>query len=102
MITDSQDWKCGRHSGFPLCCIAFYVLIWSPLFVNYGSKYKGSFTEFYHNIDKRIVKFRRITHEARFRDKSLPVIIEGFGRVACPLCLLFSRNTEWKECDCGW
>lgn len=34
--TVSQDWKCGRFSGFPLCCTVWYCTLWRYWIVLWG------------------------------------------------------------------
>ncbi len=65
------DIRCGLHSGFRPCCVAWFVTLW-PL--TYGSRvYRWYFQAAEH---------RR------------------FGFIPCPLCLALDRHVEVLDCRC--
>ena len=72
-----QTIVCGWHSNIPICCIAFFLLVWIPLF---------NFRDFSW--------VRKITHW-------WPPI--SFNYVPCPFCFLFNRRRKLKKCEitCG-
>ena len=65
---------CGWYSNIPVCCIIFFVLVWSPLF------YFNSFS---------LVK--------KFLDRWPPG--KPFYYVACPFCVLFNKRKKSKVCE---
>ncbi len=65
-------WRCGRHSGFPLCCILWYLGPWQLIIFKIPRMWK-----WYWNL----------------RD-------ENDGYVRCPICLLTNRRVKVKDCDC--
>jgi hypothetical protein len=101
---NSPMFKCGHHSGFPLCCILFYMYVWSPSYVmNYWDdpKHKYSFTNMYSFIKDKVVAWRKPTYT--FTNAYDGVLIEneiGFGRMPCPFCLFFSNKTVVQPCNC--
>lgn len=38
------DEVCGRHSGIPPCCVAWYIRVWNPLFVWSGPGFAPIYT----------------------------------------------------------
>lgn len=91
--------KCGLHSGFPWCCIAFYAIFWNPFF-----KIKDFVhTRLYSKLHGRYTKlmFRKSRDRGLWRiDDQGEIISVGFGRVACPFCLFFSKKTDSNNCGC--
>jgi hypothetical protein len=91
--------KCGLHSGFPWCCIAFYVLFWNPFF--YIKDFTN--TRVYKNLHARYTKlgFHMSLKRGLWRlDKQGNILSAGFGRVVCPFCLFFSTKTGSNNCGC--
>lgn len=72
------DIKCGYHSGFPLCCILFYITFWEA-------------ECFYSEIKRRHSKL------GEWYNKK----IKGIQYVRCPLCTLRRKKIEIKLCSCG-
>ena len=71
--------KCGIHSGFPFCCIIFYIVIYRPL---YKSKFSVKQNELW-----------------RLYSNKIPEI--SFGRIPCPYCIMFDKNPkEANDCNC--
>lgn len=70
----SLDVRQGRHSGFPWCCIAFFALVWRPLY-----RYRGPYDAWMHRVHGPI----------------------GCGYVPCPRCM--NRPIIVRDCDdrCG-
>jgi hypothetical protein len=71
------NWVCGRHSGFKLCDILFYIFVWNPLW-----KYdKWIFPKYYR-------KWLTIHPEVRY--------------IQCPVCTLFSiKIDKVNKCNCS-
>lgn len=74
LITKIQfDWNCGRHSGFPTCCIFWYLGPWQLIIFRTPWMWKWYW--------------------------ALGDIAGNYVR--CPICLLRNHQVEMKECDCG-
>lgn len=72
------DLRCGRHSGIPLCCIAWYVTVWRLL----GPGGVLPYTSPHWYSEWRAVS--------------------GAGYVRCPICKLLSRPAATiVRCACG-
>jgi hypothetical protein len=66
--------NCGLHSGFPECCVVFYVtMIWP----------ENSVTDIYSNCEAAINGYEL-----------------GPSYRQCPACLLSGRRVAVKECHC--
>ena len=64
-------WRCGRHSGFPLCCILWYLGPWLLVVFKIPKMWEWYWT---------------LGTECDY--------------VRCPMCLLTNRRVEVKDCDC--
>lgn len=115
MNTILQDIRCGRHSGFPLCCIAFF-LIRTPLlsrfdlFTSSCSLFvEGKRTETHHVLPKKI-------HTSSIRNIVRNLLVDMITKfhaykgskglnevyyVICPLCVMRNRQVMVKTCNCG-
>lgn len=88
-----HDFQCGRHSGFPLCCVLFYAIRhegfepYTGLLPNWllGLKPEGSYCE-----PSWLIKAYQ-----KYSDK-----FGKRGYVACPLCLWMGRFAVTKKCGC--
>lgn len=109
-ITDSPVYRCGKHSGFPLCCILWYMYIWDRIYVSCFDdmgqvlpKYKYHPVRLYSLLLDKMIEWRKITHS--FINDYDGMFIEdmpGYGRVPCPFCLFFSkRKHNVLPCDCS-
>ncbi len=78
--------NCGLHSGFPECCILFYVTFWASLFTWSGD---GSYRSAY--AAGRYKLYRRMMEQIAGR---------WVGYIPCPACLLARKFVEPKECSC--
>lgn len=67
---------CGFHSGFPPCCISFFVKEWIP---NLDGHYKG------HSLDE---------HRENLRSSRC-------GYVPCPDCFASKNFVKVKRCLCS-
>lgn len=77
--------KCGRHSGFSLCCIAWYVMIWN-------NKLTG-------NPCDRGVNVLYTTKQHTWKAKYLKLKnIDLFGYVPCPICLYRKKVKSVYSC----
>ncbi|SRR5713226_10303603 len=100
---NSKMFECGRHSGFPLCCILWYIYIWTPLYVSWElSHYRYSFTRLYHFLMDKIGRWRKVTHTYTEEDGAVVENETGYGRIPCPLCLFIGIKNYFKvyPCDC--
>jgi len=75
--------KCGLHSGFPWCCILWFVFIWWPFMVSNLPNFLG----------KRYQKWYRSRYKA--------FGVFGPQRIPCPFCALIRREAKVIKCDCG-
>ena len=77
------DYACGKHSGFPLCCVIFYLIR------------HECFEESTRILPRWIAKSEHISwywnYSAKFGDRNY---------VACPVCLHTGRFAEIKKCGC--
>lgn len=77
--TVRRSWECGRHSGFPLCCIVWYIL-----------RAHSGWVALVHNrywYQRWLVRSYRAD----------PIITHQYVR--CPLCKLRGRWVEMHLCD---
>lgn len=74
--------ECGLHSGFPRCCIAFFVKTWRLLFVAINQAPRGEGAR------------ARRGYNAYLRQT------RGTNYVPCPNCLSKRRFVNVKACDC--
>jgi hypothetical protein len=107
---DSPVFRCGKHSGFPVCCILWYMYIWDRIYVrwfddigNVIPKYKYSFARLYGMLLDRIIGWRKITHSfVNGYDGMFIRDWPGYGRIPCPFCLFFSKKKHnVLPCDCS-
>lgn len=74
--------ECGVHSGFPSCCIAFFVKVWWP----YALAIDGSST--------RARADALTAYNAYQKWSTRP------GYVPCPSCVVERKFVEVLPCDC--
>jgi hypothetical protein len=67
------DFRCGRHSNIPSCCMIWFILVW-PFVFRFGSA--NSYWE-------RINRLRG----------------GGVDYVVCPLCLALGRVVDVRDCE---
>ncbi len=84
-----QQYRCGLHSGFPKCCIRFYVKTWKPVISE-------------HSIDgvlQSTYAFRAVQrwffHAQRALEKSIGRRAEY---VMCPACVEAGNVVHSKPC----
>jgi hypothetical protein len=103
--------QCGLHSGFPVCCILFYVLFWLPVVFGEMRPFKLNkrFIAWWHSVIDRVCERRALCYwseynpvDARRTDTKLGEITIGFGRIACPWCALFSKHVGHIKCACTY
>jgi hypothetical protein len=75
--------ECGLHSGFPACCVAFFVKIWWPWATT---------------IDALSVRRRA---DALIAYDSYQQWTKQAGYVPCPRCALERKFVEVLPCDCA-
>jgi hypothetical protein len=80
--TAMQMIVCGLHSGFPPCCITFFVKTWWPFFVAI------------YQMPARERSKARSTYDAYLRQT------RGTNYVPCPRCVADRRFVKVKACDC--
>jgi hypothetical protein len=71
---------CGLHSGFPTCCIVFFVKFWWPMMEGDGDP-------------DGIARYRAMM-------KSMGMV-EGPGYIPCPRCLLERNFVGVRRCSCA-
>lgn len=72
-----SDLRCGLYSGFPICCIRFYIESWS---------------RYYPNEEKRTAYWKLIDKTIRVKKFKI------FGRIPCPECLIKGFPIKPKPC----
>lgn len=72
-----HDIVCGRHSGIPTCCIAWWTLVWHP----FRSRLRGTWRQRYSEFAWSRANFEYIP---------------------CPMCALARRKAEIRSCRCSW
>ena len=73
--------ECGLHSGFPTCCIEFFVTVWHPWMLTNPRVLSPD--------ARRVMK----TYETTIRRDVAP------GYVPCPSCLEARRFVTPRKCD---
>jgi hypothetical protein len=76
--------ECGLHSGYPRCCIHFFVEVWMPFCLWGQVRFPGQDEEW------------RDGYRARMRAAGAG----GPPYIACPRCLLGENFVTPKSCDC--
>lgn len=71
--------ECGLHSGFPLCCVVFFVKVWGPFVMDVDDADRA-LSESYH---------------AWLSNMECSV-----GYVPCPKCVIDETFVKVKSCDC--
>ena len=77
--------ECGLHSGFPPCCVAFFVQVWWPANVMEGRSRK------LREVRALVSNYRRVLD--RMRDD-----YEHVEYIPCPDCVLSKRFVAMKKC----
>lgn len=86
--------ECGLHSGFPICCILFYVSFWR--LVPNNTRY--AYIVFGHKMATKLGVRSPVYMEDLDETVDLPV----FNRIPCPFCLFFSaKEAKHIACNCG-
>lgn len=94
--TDAQihDVACGFHSGFPKCCIAYYIKCYKPiadLYIDRNEIYMEKSNSFDDYVtDKEI--------EMLHTDLLIWAAREKVGYFRCPACILSNNCVEVKRC----
>lgn len=71
--------ECGLHSGFPRCCIIFFVTAYAPL----------GFADHLRTKERRAFEHYKKLNRDRGMD----------GYIACPQCLIKRTVVRVKPCD---
>lgn len=74
--------ECGLHSGFPTCCVAFFVRVWWPWMLAIDGL----------STRRRADAFVASDDYAKWTTRP--------GYVACPKCVVDQNFVEVKACDC--
>ena len=94
--------KCGLHSGFPACCISWYIITTPIIDKLYDfcavpwdetKEDNGKF-----QFDKDIGRVFLPTWVEKIMDLRAGGHV---GYIRCPLCLLLNRKVEVLSCDCS-
>lgn len=99
--------KCGLHSGFPLCCIMFWLCCYYPCkpinsiqIINKIKQANGTIKYIQTGKYKPIghISFKNwIMHNFRhFYYENNP----GWGYVPCPLCMIRNNQKKVQKCSC--
>ena len=95
-----QDYTCGEHSGFPLCCRVFYLMrheFFEP-YIGFlpnlvtGCKPFLKNGSYWSNYGWFITWYQK--YSAKFTGE------QGWGYIPCPVCLQVGRKINVKKCDC--
>lgn len=92
--------RCGVHSGFPLCCIAWFMIIHYNLGRTKNDRGR-LIRDIYNSISKDIAKYRKLKYHFIDEETNKPGFIYGWGRIPCPICVFKSTKTGSIECNCG-
>lgn len=79
--------ECGRHSGIPACCVAWYLTGWRAL--NAIDDVFGESEDFGDGI---VMRTRGLTVSYIGR--------RPWGYVPCPVCAVLGRRVEVRSCSC--
>ena len=74
--------ECGLHSGFPACCVAFFVKVWWP------------WAAAIDQLPARAQAEAQDAYDTYQRWSTRP------GYVPCPSCVVARRFVEVLPCDC--
>ena len=85
--TTPQDIRCGIHSGFPPCCIAFFIGPWKLVSL-IGRDHCS------HNILWSTYWTLRTLSEELYNNES--------RYIQCPICLARGKVIEAKDCNCRY
>lgn len=87
-----KDVKCGSHSGFKPCCIAWFSLVWTPIGdLERNRDIPPDMRRKFENFRTEYHKFNKPT----FSGKPHP------RHVLCPRCALREDFPVLKRCKCG-
>lgn len=99
--------RCGWHSGFPLCCILWYLLPWK--LVLRFAKWEDNATFYHRALDRRppIGDIPDLSLKGKWVDNNF--LVTGYrlvkhkdwGMIPCPMHLLLRRRGIVKTCFCG-
>src|SRR5262249_7406902 len=78
--------ECGLHSGFPRCCVLFFVGVYWPL------------AELAYHAGVEIARWPLASYRAAI---DAACGIERPGYIPCPSCLLARNFVTVKDCHCG-
>jgi len=67
----SQEYKCGRNSGMPVCCIVWYLTVW------------------------KLLSFKI---KCRYNEWVLDYSNESIRYIRCPMCKVLGRYIDMKHC----
>ncbi len=105
-MLDDHDWhrlqliECGLHSGYPRCCVSFFVTVWTlaaddTLSLDFEDDENFPDPSDFTPGQRIWWDYRGMVVEA---EKKFGV---KFGHVPCPACLLAGKIVESKPCECG-
>lgn len=87
---------CGLHSGFPECCIFYYLTCYLPVIELNTTRNEINFDEYNNHIsvifDQEIYELYQRLYKL---DNDYYV-----GYIRCPSCILVNKRVEVKSCNC--
>lgn len=96
--------RCGLHSGFPLCCMMFYVKVyarWLSLVPDVCEQANFNFDNMQRllrQIDPRFEEHSAL--QWAYLDQSRGGKDGRIGYVRCPACILVNRSVKVRGCNC--
>ena len=78
--------ECGLHSGFPPCCVAFFVQVWWPTHMMEGRSPKLRETRALMSDYRRVLDRQRKDHSQ-------------LSYIPCPKCVLTKKFVTMRRCS---
>lgn len=97
--------KCGLHSGFPICCVLWFVFVIIPIFGwmksdNIFLQIRNKFI-FWVEQKRKVGLLINLSYQDHITKEIYKKQIYSFGRIPCPICLFFAKDIkEAIDCAC--
>lgn len=85
--TTPQDIRCGIHSGFPYCCIAFFIVPWKLISL-LGRDHCSNNILWSAYWTLKLLAGELYYNEARY--------------IQCPICMIRGKFIRAKDCNCRY